>query len=114
RTIQTIIGISAFLSNFLSMPAYLLSPRLLLVGLDRGDHRSGDLARGRGAAEVGRVPGRIGGYPLNRPHQPGGSRLLPQMFQHQAGSPEGSDGVGYALARDVQGRAVDRLEHGRE
>ena len=58
----------------------LISPHLLVVGLDRRDHRIGDLWRDRRAAEVGRVPRRIAGQPLDRPHQPRGSRFLARMI----------------------------------
>src|ERR1700722_8261834 len=40
-----------------------------IVAPDRGDGGVGDLARGGGAAEVGRVQRRIGGDLLDRPHQ---------------------------------------------
>src|SRR5215472_14897155 len=37
--------------------------------------------------------------------------LLAQMLQHHRGGPEGSDWVGDTLAGDVEGRAMDGLEH---
>ena len=36
-----------------------------------------------------------------------------QVLQHHHAAPEGADRVGQALAHDVEGRAVDRLEHRR-
>ena len=36
------------------------------------------------------------------------------MFQHLAGRPEGRDRIGNPFAGDIEGRAVDRLKHGRE
>ena len=53
----------------------------------------------------------VGGHALDRPHQPLGRGRLAQMLQHHRAGPEGADRVGDALAGDVEGRAVDRLEH---
>ncbi len=36
------------------------------------------------------------------------------MLKHHGRGPEGGDGIRHTLARDVEGGAVDRLEHGRE
>ena len=36
------------------------------------------------------------------------------MIQHLYRRPEGADGIGDAFADDVEGRAMDRLEHRRE
>jgi tartrate dehydrogenase/decarboxylase/D-malate dehydrogenase len=47
----------------------------------------------------------------HRLHQPLGRRLLAQVLQHHRGGPEGTDWVGDAFAGDVEGRAMDGLEH---
>lgn len=39
--------------------------------------------------------------------------LLTEPGKHLCRGPEGSDRVGDALAHNVEGRTVDRLEHGR-
>lgn len=45
-------------------------------------------------------------------HQLGRRLFLAEPGQHFGGCPEGRYGVGDALAGNVKGRAVDRLEHG--
>ena len=65
------------------------------------------------AAQVTGVQRGGGGDRLDGLHQAlGGGRLADVIQQHHAG-PEGADGVGQALAHDVEGRAVDGLEHRR-
>src|SRR5689334_6083045 len=44
----------------------------------------------------------------------GGLGLVPEVAQQEGDGQHGGAGVGLALARDVRGRAVHRLEHGRE
>ncbi len=84
---------------------------LFVVAAQGVAHGRGDLIGRRLAAEIGRVQRRIGGHPLDRPHQAGRGGLLAQMLQHHHPRPEGADRVGNALAHDVEGRAMDRLEH---
>src|SRR5829696_5076502 len=82
-----------------------------VVAAQRLANRIGDLLRWRLAAEIRRVQLGIAGYALHRPHQPVGRILLAQVLQHHRTRPERRDGVGDALARDVESRTVDRLEH---
>ncbi len=70
-------------------------------------HRS----RRRVPPEVGRVQGGIGGDAFDRAHQAVGGALFAEMGEHQRAGPEAADRIGDPLAGDVEGRAVDRLEH---
>jgi tartrate dehydrogenase/decarboxylase / D-malate dehydrogenase len=66
------------------------------------------------AAEVGRVRGGVCRHALDGAHQPFGRARLAEMVEHHHAGPEGADRVGDALADDIEGRAMDRLEHRRE
>ncbi len=66
------------------------------------------------AAEIGRVEALVRGDPLDRASSGGRPRVLAEMFEHHHRRPEGADQIGDAFAHDVEGRAVNRLEHRRE
>src|SRR5690606_10342571 len=51
---------------------------------------------------------------LNCTHQVLTGILLPQMLKHHHRSPKSRDWVGNALSSDIEGRAVNGLEHRRE
>src|SRR5690606_11945596 len=72
-------------------------------GLDEGHG-------GAGAAEVGGegVAGGQGGF--DGFAQAGGGIVLAEVVEHLRGAQQQRAGVGHALAGDVRGRAVDRLE----
>ncbi len=65
------------------------------------------------AAQVAGVQRRIGGDLLDGLHDTLRGLELAQVLQQHHDRPEGADRVGQALAHDVEGRAVDRLEHRR-
>src|SRR5919204_5034127 len=76
---------------------------------ERGDDRLRYVARARAAAEIGRENLLRGGF-FDRAHDARRGARLAQMLEHEGRGPEGGDRVGDALARDVERRAVDRLE----
>src|SRR2546421_628390 len=51
------------------------------------------------------------GDALDRMHEPPRALVLAQVVEHHRGGPEGRDRIGHTLAGDVEGGAVDRLEH---
>ncbi len=55
----------------------------------------------------------VGGHGLDGLHQAARGGLLSQVLQQHHHRPERADRVGQPLAHDVEGRAVDRLEHRR-
>jgi hypothetical protein len=83
----------------------------VVVGLARRfARRIGDLLRRRLAAKIWDVQVKVGRDPLDGPHQPLGRGLLAEVLQHHSGRPEDRDRVGCALARNVDGLAVDGLK----
>src|SRR5262245_50084370 len=92
----------------------LFLSRLFIVSCKRVTDGARDRG-GRGlAAEVRRMQRRVTGDALDRAHEPRGGGVLAEMVEHHDARPEGADRIGDALARDVEARAVDRLEHGGE
>src|SRR6185437_10320771 len=87
------------------------SSRLAIVALNGRDHGVGHRARRGLAAEIGRVQRRVRRHPFTRPHQTFRRSLFAKVFEHHRASPERADRIGYSLAHDVEGRAVDRFEH---
>ena len=78
-------------------------PSVLIADLD-------EQAATKVAAEVGGQD--AGGADLlDGAHQQVGGGFLAEVFEHHRAGPEGGDRVGDALAGDVEGAAVDRLEH---
>src|SRR5215510_4356633 len=84
---------------------------LFVVPGERVAHGARDVGGRGAAAEIGGMQRRIGGDALDRAHQAAGGGLLAEMLQHHDARPERADRIGDALAHDVEGRAVDRLEH---
>ena len=71
-----------------------------------------DLCGGGGAAEVAGVEGWVGGDVFDGEHEALGGSWLADVFEEHDSGPEGADRVGEAFAHDVEGGAVDGLEHG--
>src|SRR5918999_1943484 len=80
--------------------------------LERADHRLRHLVGGGASAKIGRQGLAPLGDELDRPHETGRGAPLAEMIEHHGGRPEGAERIGDALADDVEGGAVDRLEHG--
>src|SRR4029450_9850984 len=76
-----------------------------------GADGGGDVGGAGLAAEIGGVQGGVRRDALDGAHEAGGGGGLAQVVEHHGTRPEGADGVGDALAHDVEGRAVDGLEH---
>src|SRR4029077_14231607 len=86
-------------------------PGSVVGAVDGVDDRSRDFGRPGLAAEVRRVKARVGGDTLDRLHQALRGGWLPEMLQHHHGRPERADRIGDALADDIEGRAMNGLEH---
>src|SRR5262245_19264601 len=76
------------------------------------DQLLGDRRRVAVAAQVARQPPAVLQRPPNRLLDPAGRAALADVFEEQRRRARDRDRVGHALARDVRGAAVDRLEHG--
>ncbi|MNS96901.1 hypothetical protein D3C72_1312190 [compost metagenome] len=59
------------------------------------------------------MEGRVGGHGLDGGHHALGGGVFAQVFEQHHHGPEGAHRVGEALAHDVEGGTVDRLEHRR-
>src|SRR4051812_19311781 len=79
--------------------------------LQPGNHCCRDLRGLRLATEIAGVQRGIGRDFLDRLHQARGRFLLAQVLQQHDAAPEGAHRIGQALAHDVEGGTVDRLEH---
>ena len=59
------------------------------------------------------MQGRVSGDRFDSAHHASGGSGFAEVFEHHHHRPKGADRVGQTLAHDVEGRAVDRLEHRR-
>ena len=86
--------------------------------LSRLPARSDDSSRGIGGrrltAKIARQRTAFAGHALDGAHETGRSVGLAEVLQHQHGRPERAQRIGNAAAHDVECRAVNGLEHGRE
>ena len=102
RTPPILVGISYSLRSVL----YFTGSRR-----DRRAYRFGHLRHRGGPSQIARVQRRVRGDGLDGCHKRSRGFGLAQVLEQHDATPERADRIGDALAHDVEGRSVNRLEH---